>query len=530
MSSEELLKFCSEKGLLLDKNILTLLSETSDIETIKILIEKVKDCTQKKFITKTLFDNNKDKLNKIFLEFPEKNQKQLEKLRIKLGLSIEISKIESNSKEIGKNLSFLDGGNVKVVSISTVLGKKLEVNDFVKYFRGRFSEMSKILQEKGDLKNLISINKISGENKNFSLIGIVSDIRKTKNNNLLLEIEDLTGKINVLINKDKKELYEKAEDISLDTVLGFVGAGNKEIFFVNDIFFPDSFLPERKHSPIEEFALFTGDLHVGSRLFMENNFLKFVDYLNGKVANTPEVEKIRYLFLVGDIVSGVGIYPNQERELNLPDVEEQYSRAAELLGKIRKDLKIVLIPGNHDALRIMEPQPLLDEKYAWPLYNLKNVIVTGNPSQINIGANRNFSGFDILAYHGYSFHYYANNIPKLVRNQAVHRPDQIMHYLLKNKHLAPTHSSTLYFPSDRDPLLIRKVPDIFFAGHTHKSAVSYYNNILTISSSTWESLTAFQEKMGNKPDFCKVPMFNLKTRAIKILDFEDRGEENVTNR
>ena len=79
-------------------------------------------------------------------------------------------------------------------------------------------------------------------------------------------------------------------------------------------------------------------------------------------------------------------------------------------------------------------------------------------------------------------------------------------------------------------MLIRKVPDIFFAGHTHKSAVSYYNNILTISSSTWESLTAFQEKMGNKPDFCKVPMFNLKTRAIKILDFEDRGEENVTNR
>ena len=123
-------------------------------------------------------------------------------------------------------------------------------------------------------------------------------------------------------------------------------------------------------------------------------------------------------------------------------------------------------------------------------------------------------------HHGYSYHYYANNIPKLIIGKAVHNPDQIMHYLLKNRHLAPTHSSTLYFPSIDDPFIIKKVPDIFVSGHTHKSAVSYYNNILTISASAWESLTKFQEKMGNEPDFCKVPMFNHKTRAVKILDFE----------
>ena len=95
-----------------------------------------------------------------------------------------------------------------------------------------------------------------------------------------------------------------------------------------------------------------------------------------------------------------------------------------------------------------------------------------------------------------------------------------MAYLLMNRHLAPTHSSTLYFPSEEDPLIIKKAPDIFLSGHTHKSAVSYYNNILTISSSSWESMTAFQERMGNEPDFCKVPMLNLKTREVKILDFE----------
>jgi len=33
-------------------------------------------------------------------------------------------------------------------------------------------------------------------------------------------------------------------------------------------------------------------------------------------------------------------------------------------------------------------------------------------------------------------------------------------------------------------------------------------------------MTPYQEKFGNTPDHCKVPMFNLKTRAVKILDFE----------
>ena len=229
---------------------------------------------------------------------------------------------------------------------------------------------------------------------------------------------------------------------------------------------------------------------------------------------------MKYIFIIGDLIAGVGIFPGQEEELIISDVEEQYAKAAELLGKIRKDIKIIISPGNHDALRIMEPQPILDEKYAWAIYNLKNVILTGNPAQVNIGAVRGFSGFDVLTYHGYSYHYYANNIPRLVMEKATHKPEDIMDYLLKFRHLAPTHSSTLYFPSERDPLFIKNIPDILVSAHTHKSAVSYHNNILLISTSSWEKLTPYQEKMGNEPDFCKVPMFNLKTRAVKILDFE----------
>jgi len=526
MDAQEILKFFLRKGLLVDKDVLNLFNEAEDIETAKFIIEKIGARTQKRIITKNLFEENKEQVNEIILNLPKETQKNVEKLKIKLGLSIQIFK--EITKESIKNLDIISEkpfiqdkeANVKIMSNFPALSKKLEVSDFVKYFRARVSDMINILQERAELNNLVSINKISGEKQGISIIGLVSDKRITKNKNMLLEIEDLTGKIKVLINHNKPELYEKAEDIALDSVLGFKCSGNSEILFVNDIIFPDSYLPERKNSPYEEYVLFTGDLHVGSKLFLENNFNRFIDYLNGKVPNTPEVEKIKYLFIVGDLISGVGIYPGQENELSIPDVEAQYEKVAELLKKIRKDIKIIISPGNHDALRIMEPQPIFDEKYSWPLYELKNVIMTGNPAQVNIGAKEDFSGFDILTYHGYSYHYYANNIPKLIKEKAVHYPEKIMHYLLKNRHLAPTHSSTLYFPSEKDPFIIKKIPDVLVSAHTHKSAVSYYNNILTVSSSTWESMTAFQEKMGNQPDFCKVPMFNLKTRAIKILDFE----------
>jgi DNA polymerase II small subunit len=324
-----------------------------------------------------------------------------------------------------------------------------------------------------------------------------------------------------LINKDKKDLYEKSHDITLDSILGFKGSGNREIFFVDDIIFPEAVLPERKKAIAEESAIFIGDLHIGSKNFMEENFLRFLNYLNGKIPGTEkEVSKIKYIFIVGDLIAGVGNYPGQELEISLPDLESHFVKAAELLDKIPKNIQIILCPGNHDGIRLMEPQPILDEKYAWPIFNLKNITLTTNPSLINIASTKNFEGFNVLMYHGYSFFYYADNVDSLIIDKAAHKPELIMKYLLKNRHLAPTHASIQYFPSERDSHIIREIPDIFLAGHTHKSAVTYYNNVLCISVSGWERLTEYMEKRGAKPDFCKIPLLNLKTRSIKILDFE----------
>ena len=551
--NKEILEFCLEKGILLDKEVLSLFNEISDMESLKLIIEKIKSNTSQKIITREIFNKNKEQVSRFFLDLPKEKQKNLEKLKIKLGLSIEISREQINTvqctpeirgkmfqssastQSVKREQEVLEGktkpvfeltkpkiefGNVKIVSQNFPQSKKLEVKDFVNYFKNRLSSMRNILQEHSELNNLVSINKISGNRQGISIIGIVSDKRLTKNKNIIFDVEDLTGKIKVLVNENKKELFEKAGEISLDSVVGFNCSGSREIVFVNDIVFPESVLPERKKSPAEEYALFIGDLHFGSKRFLEKGFLKFIDYLNGKVENTPEVEKIKYLFVVGDLVTGVGVYPDQEKDLEINDLEEQFSRLAELLRKIRKDIKIILCAGNHEGVRLMEPQPLLDEKYAWELYEMENVVMTNNPATLNVGAVEGFSGFDVLTYHGFSFPYYAGNVNSLVKLRAMNQPELIMKYLLKNRHLAPTHASVQYFPSEQDFHLIKNVPDIFVAGHTHKSGVSYYNNVLLISVSSWEGMTPYQEKFGNEPDHCKVPMFNLKTRAVKILDFE----------
>lgn len=520
IENKKILEFCLEKGFLVDQPVLSFLNKIDDLQIIQLIIEKIKKTTQSKLITKKIFEENKKEINQFLNLLPKEKQEKVEKLKKELDLTVNITKEVPVEKKKHKQI-----GGVKILSMFSTPSQKLNVNNFVQYFKSRFIQLRKMLQENSGLINLISIGKIFGNRQGFSLIGMVSSKRITKNKNLLLEIEDLTGKIKVIINQNKEGLYKEAENISLDSVIGFKGSGNKDIMFANEIFFPDAFISKRKKSPKEEYALFIGDLHFGSKLFLKTSFLKFIDYLNGKVPNTPEVSKIKYIFIVGDLITGIGNYPHQERDLAIYDLEEQFLGVSKLLGKIPKSINIIACPGNHDGVRLMEPQPIFDEKYAWPLYNLKNLILVTNPSVVNIGGFENFEGLKVLMYHGMSFPYYANNIPKLVKQRAMNKPEEIMKYLLKLRHLAPTQGSVQYFPQEKDNLVIDPVPDIFLSGHTHKSGVTYYNNILLISVSCWEAMTPYQEKFGNLPDHCKVPMLNLKTRQLKILDFEEKNEK-----
>ena len=65
------------------------------------------------------------------------------------------------------------------------------------------------------------------------------------------------------------------------------------------------------------------------------------------------------MLIAGDLIDGVGIYPNQENELTILDFKKQYEYAAKLINRIPKYIEIILLPGNHDSPRKALPQPAI---------------------------------------------------------------------------------------------------------------------------------------------------------------------------
>jgi DNA polymerase II small subunit len=371
----------------------------------------------------------------------------------------------------------------------------------------------------------MSINRIVNktDRETVSLIGMVKDKNYTKNGNLMLVLEDPTGCIKTLISKTKMDLYNTAKDIVLDEVIGIVGANGQNIVFANNVIWPDLPIRELKKSPDEIYALFLSDLHVGSKQFLPNEFNKFLQWINGKTGTSQQREiasKIKYIFIIGDLVDGCGIYPEQDTELLIKDIYKQYEECATLLKQIPFNIKLIICPGNHDAMRIAEPQPELYKDFAKSIWELPNVNMVSNPALINIHSSDKFSGFDILIYHGYSFDYYVANVDSIRNRGGYDRADLIMSFLLQRRHLAPTHKSTLYIPdTNKDPLVIEQPPDFFITGHIHKSIAANYKNVTLICGSCWQSKTSFQEKVGHNPEPARIPLVNLQTRQIKILKF-----------
>lgn len=406
--------------------------------------------------------------------------------------------------------------------------KKRTPQDFVNYFNARYRALEKILQHRTELQNLTSLARLAGkkDRENVSVIGMIADKQTTKNENIMLTLEDPSGQIKIAVSKNKQEAYETAKDLVLDEVIGITGTTGQGIIFANSIVLPDiPIVPELKKSPDEVYAAVLSCIHVGSKLFLKDSFERFIRWLRGEAGNEQQKEiakKVRYIFIAGDVVDGIGIYPGQEKELEITDIYEQYNEAARLLSQIPKHIALIMCPGNHDAGRISEPQPGFSPVYAKALYKLPNTILLSNPCMVNIHSSENFPGFDVLLYHGYSFDDYSEIVPSIKNSgrNCSERTPLIMKFLLQRRHLAPTHTSTLYIPDpEKDPLVIEKIPDFFIAGHIHKSNASSYRGISIVCGSCFQAKTPFQEKMGHEPDPGRVPLINLQDRSVKIMRF-----------
>ncbi|MCK5450042.1 hypothetical protein KAI32_04195, partial [Candidatus Pacearchaeota archaeon] len=229
---------CMKKGFLLDKEILNLMSCLTEdgVKRVIGIFENLR--IEERIINKRLLEKNFDKLGN-FLGVGQEGD-EISVFFSELGY---YRKDNLNLKEEIKEV-IEENGNVKLISAPAFPQKKIEVKDFVKHFRARYESLKGVLECK-NFENLTSIRKIGMNRGSHTIIAAVFDKKITKNKNLLLEVEDLTGNSIVLVNQNKKEVFEKAKDLLRDDIVAFNVSGTSEMLFANDVVFPEADLVEK---------------------------------------------------------------------------------------------------------------------------------------------------------------------------------------------------------------------------------------------------------------------------------------------
>ena len=392
-----------------------------------------------------------------------------------------------------------------------------EIGNLIEYFQNRYKKLSGILEKRPELRTWQKINEITENQTDLNLIVMITDIRSTKNGHYLIEVEDDTGSMPILVSKDNDDLIRAARNLMRDEVIGVIaqkraGPSENRLAICQNLIDPD--VPRKERKEVDFGTVFTSDIHIGSSTFLEDAFVRFTRWLNGDYGNEEQREmanNVKYMIIGGDIVDGIGVYPNQDKELAIKDITAQYDEAARLVGDIRSDIKIIITPGNHDASRVAEPQPAVPEKYAKSLYKLNNVEFLSNPSTVSL------DGLEVLIYHG-------RGIDDMVMgsNDFSHeRNDLVMKEFLRKRHLAPLYGERTPLASElEDHLVIDSVPDVLHTGHVHINTYANYKGIHCINSGTFQTQTEFQKIYNIVPTPAEVPIIDVggNYKQLKFID------------
>ena len=219
---------------------------------------------------------------------------------------------------------------------------------------------------------------------------------------------------------------------------------------------------------------------------------------------------VKYLLVAGDIVDGVGVYPNQMKELIVKDVHKQYNLASKLLEQIPDYIEIIVSPGNHDAPRKALPQPAITQDFLKTFQESGRAQSLGDPCLVSL------HGVEVLMYHGRSLDDIIATVPGLDHAH----PEKAMKILLQSRHLSPLYGGkTMLSPENRDFLVIERIPDILHSGHIHVLGCCNYRGVLIVNSGGWQEQTEYMQKLGLVPTPGKVPVVNLQTLETNVLQF-----------
>jgi DNA polymerase II small subunit len=401
--------------------------------------------------------------------------------------------------------------DIKLSHTLDVTGKsrtKGEVDNFIAHFRNRFERISRMLRRSGPVPGMDLAEAKKRVNEKARVVVFISDKRETKKGNLLFEVEDLTGTFKIVVSSSKanEKLMDKAKHVLMDDIVAITGKVLEPYIIVEDIEWPElPILREKKRSENDVATAYMSDIHFGSKHFLGKHLKSFTEWLHGRGESRELAGKVKYLCIAGDVVDGIGIYPNQEKELVVKDIFEQYKMFDDFINDLPDYIEVIVAPGNHDAVRRGEPQPALGKDLS-----ACDVTRVGNPSSFSI------EGIKHLMYHGTSMDSMIANIP----GASYMHPEKVMVEYLKRRHLSPIYGGNLIIPENIDYMVIEDPPDIFHSGHVHKNGYTQYRGTLVINSGTFQDRTDFQIKQGHVPTPALVPVFEMKAGRLHTLDFK----------
>ena len=466
---------------------------------------------QKVLSQSTLSKSENDQpIGRVLAPVRSTNLSQTPSPRDSSGYSVEDFPVEANEVESDIEVHFDITGN------SSTEGR---ISDMQSCFRSRLSQIREMMLSGGVLPRRPMRNSEAWRNRRrynskdyeITIVGLASDVKWARTGSLMFVLEDETTQIGCVLKppSDASPLHASLDGLMDDEIVGVSGfftSGDRDPrLIVLDIHKPPLSNHSKAQAPHDQAvsAAFLSDVHFGSKTFLQPQWDKMIHWFK----NDPLARTVKYFVLSGDGVDGVGIYPGQERHLTVKDLFRQYGELAAMLEEVPDWVDVVMLPGNHDAVRPAEPQPALDPEVQ---QDYSNTVFVGNPCDFSL------HGVRVLSYHGKSI----DDFVATLRSVTYSKPEMAMKAMLERRHLAPSWGGkTPLSPEPEDRLVIPVVPDIFVTGHVHGHFVGDHKGTLMVHSSTWQDQTDFQRMLGFHPKPCILTIVNLHTYATESVHF-----------
>jgi len=381
---------------------------------------------------------------------------------------------------------------------------------FSALFRDRYERLMSVVKKRPDTKTAGSTGagRAVAQGQRVKVAGLLSN-KAHRKGGMEVTVDDPSGTLRIVCQDEA--VVKAVMEAPLDSMVVLeVSRSKSGQLFANSLTLPD--VPDRKASGASHkvYAVLLSDLHVGSKMFLADDFQRFVQWMNGKAGDFDVVSRIKYVVIAGDLIDGVGVYPGQEFQLAEKDPRKQYENAARLLSQLPGHVQLIISPGNHDAVRQALPQPAVPLDLAEPLYKMENVRWVGDPAYVKL------HGVTFLIYHGKSL----DDVIATTPNLAYDRPVDAMKLLHRSRHLAPTYGKrTALSPELRDFLVVDPVPDVFHSGHLHAFGEQEYRGTIIVNSGTWQAQTSFQVNMGMEPTPSIIPIVDLSDLSVIRRNF-----------